>query len=158
MLRAGRVRIRSASPADEPLAERWWRDPEIYAHWGGVPLPLEEIRAHCAVRIEPGENGWPFIILADDVPVGYLQAWRKFGGDAGFDLFLELGSRGRGIGSTALRMLAEYVTITLRWPNVTVDPDRANTRAIRAFTKAGFVALGSPRDDETHLVMTFVMP
>jgi hypothetical protein len=55
-------------------------------------------------------------------------------------------------------LLAEYVTITLRWPNVTVDPARGNDRAIRAFTKAGFVALGSPRDDETHLIISFVMP
>jgi aminoglycoside 6'-N-acetyltransferase len=80
----------------------------------------------------------------------------KFAGDAGFDLFLEPAARGRGIGSAALRLLAEHVTITLRWPNVTLDPERGNARAIRAFTKAGFVALGSPRDDETHLVMTFV--
>ena len=98
---------------------------------------------------------WPFIILEDDAPAGYLQAWRKFGGEAGFDLFLVPAARGRGIGPAALRLLAEHVTVTLRWPAVTVDPERSNARAVRAFGKVGFVAAGSARDDETHIVMTF---
>ena len=156
VLHAGRVGIRAAAASDEALVGGWLSDPEIYAYWGGAPVPPDEIRAHCAVRIEPGETVWPYIILEGDAPAGYLQAWRKFGGDAGFDLFLVPEARGRGIGSTALRLMAEYVTDVLRWPTVTIDPDRANARAIRAFTKAGFVALGSPRDDETHIVLTFV--
>ena len=157
-LHAGRVGVRAAAASDEALVGGWLGDAEIYAYWGGTAVSPQEVRAHCAVRIEPGETVWPYIILEDDVPVGYLQAWRKFGGDAGFDLFLQPAARGRGIGPTAPRLLAEHVTITLRWPSVTVDPERGNARAIRAFTKAGFVALGSPRDDETHIVLTFASP
>ena len=154
-LSAGRVGVRAASAADEPLVHAWFHDPQVYAHWGGAPPPADEIRAHCTVRNEPGETVWPFIILEDDVPAGYLQAWRKFGGEAGFDLVLVPPARGRGIGPAALRLMAEHVTGTLRWPAVTVDPDPTNAHAIHAFGKAGFVAAGSPRDDETHLIMTF---
>jgi aminoglycoside 6'-N-acetyltransferase len=154
-LHAGRVGVRAAAASDEALVGGWLSDPENYAYWGGSAVSPQEIRAHCAIRTEPGETVWAYIILEGDAPVGYLQAWRKFGGDAGFDVFLVQEARGRGIGSVALRLMAEHVTVTLRWPTVTVDPERSNSRAIRAFTKAGFVALGSPRDDETHIVLTF---
>ena len=52
---------------------------------------------------------------------------------------------GLGIGSTALRLLAAYLTTTLRWPAVTIDPERTNAQAIRAFAKAGFVEVDYQR-------------
>ncbi len=155
-LEAGRVRVRAAGAADEALVGGWLGEPEVFAYWGGAAPSPEEVRAHCSTRFERGENVWAFIILEDDDPVGYLQAWRRFGGEAGFNLFLQPDARGRGIGSTALRLMAEHVTAILRWPAVTVDPERTNARALRAFAKAGFVALGSPRDDAAHVVLTFV--
>jgi aminoglycoside 6'-N-acetyltransferase len=154
-LHAGRVGVRAAAASDEALVGGWLSDPENYAYWGGSAVSPQDIRAHCAIRIEPGETVWAYIILEDDAPVGYLQAWRKFGGDAGFDVFLVQEARGRGVGSAALRLMAEHVTAVLRWPAVTVDPERTNTCAIRAFAKAGFVARGSPHDTDTHVVMTF---
>ena len=154
-LEAGSVSLRPAVPADEPLLLAWLRDPEIYAYWEGVPASPEYVRAHCTVRHEPGEAVWPFIVLEHGQPVGYLQAWRYFRGEAGLDIVLEPAARGRGIGSAVLRLLAAYLTETLRWPAVTIDPERTNARALAAVAKAGFVALGSVRDTPTHVVMTF---
>jgi len=154
-LGAGSVSLRPAVPADEPLLLAWLGDPHVYAYWGGAPATAEYAREHCVVRHEPGETVWPFIVLEHGRATGYMQAWRRFDGDGGLDIFLEPAARGRGIGSTVLRLLAAYLTATLRWPAITIDPERTNPRAIRAFAKAGFVATGSVRDTPTHVVMTF---
>jgi len=154
-LGAGSVSLRPAVPADEPQLLAWLQDPEVYAYWEGVPASAEYAHAHCTARHEPGEAVWPFIIVENDRSVGYLQAWRYFRGEGGLDLFLAPAARGRGIGSMIVRLLAAYLTETLRWPTVTIDPERNDARAIAAFAKAGFVALGSIRDTPTHVVMTF---
>jgi aminoglycoside 6'-N-acetyltransferase len=154
-LAAGAVSLRPAVPADEPQFLAWLQDPEIYAYWEGVPASAEYARAHCALRQDADEAVWPFIILENGRAVGYLQAWWCVPGEGGVDIFLEPAARGRGIGSTILRLVAAYLTETLRWPAVTIDPERSNARAIGSFAKVGFVALGSVRDTPTHVVMTF---
>ncbi|MEY9135690.1 aminoglycoside 6'-N-acetyltransferase [Bradyrhizobium diazoefficiens] len=90
-----------------------------------------------------------FIVLAGDKPFGYLQCYRLtawntgFGpqpeGTRGIDQFIgESDMIARGHGSAFIR---QFVDEQLRQglPRVVTDPDPLNSRAVRAYEKAGFV-------------------
>ena len=89
-----------------------------------------------------------FIVAADARPFAYLQcydlsAWNiGFGpqpdGTRGIDQFIgEPDMLGRGHGSAFIRAFAERL-LANGTPRIVTDPDPANTRAIRAYEKAGF--------------------
>ena len=58
------------------------------------------------------------------------------------------------VGVAAVRILAKQI-LSEGWSKIRVDPRVANTRAIRAFEKAGFRGLSEQSDADT-LVMEFV--
>jgi RimJ/RimL family protein N-acetyltransferase len=101
----------------------------------------------------------PFIIEAEERPVGYLQAWfdRESEG-AGLDMFLIPSIRGRGLGPDAARTLARSL-FAAGQRRLTVDPYLWNEAVIRAWKKAGFRPVEEREPDEEHtgrwLLMTF---
>ena len=66
-------------------------------------------------------------------------------------MFIAADAQGRGVGSSAARMLAADLT-GAGWVPVTVDPALGNARAIRAWRAAGFVEPGEPVDEDGALV------
>jgi len=112
---------------------QWWGDPvEQYALVSG---DLDE----------PAMD--QFIVSAADGEFGYLQcydltAWNSgFGnhpqGTRGIDQFIgEPGMIGCGHGSGFIRQFTDALLPGI--PRIVTDPDPANTRAVRAYEKAGF--------------------
>ena len=122
---------RPATEADAELLAAWHADPEVARYWDGKTYTLEEMRARLArAHVDA------YIVEADGVPIGYLQAWRDDGG-CGLDMFLIPSARGRGYGPDAARALAESLR-EQGWEGLTVDPYRWNERAVAAWRKAGF--------------------
>ena len=89
-----------------------------------------------------------FIVAADQREFAYLQcynlsAWHTgFGaqpeGARGLDQFIgEVDMLDRGHGSAFIRVFTDRL-LTCGTPRVVIDPEPANTRAIRAYEKAGF--------------------
>ncbi len=116
------------SAADLPLAEQFKLDSEDLEH--------------------PAMD--QFIVVKDKRPFGYLQcygpaAWdQPFGpqpsGTRGIDQFIgEPDMVARGHGSAFIRTFIDE-RMAAGMPRVLTDPDPANTRAIRAYGKAGFHA------------------
>jgi aminoglycoside 6'-N-acetyltransferase len=61
---------------------------------------------------------------------------------ASIDLFVDAARHGRGLGSDAVRALADYLVAERGHHRVTIDPAADNLAAIRAYEKAGFTPVG----------------
>ena len=134
------------------MLERWLQAPHLREWWGD---PVEEL-GFIRDMVEGRDTTRPFLIVLGQEPVGYIQYWfighhqneqwvrdnpwlMDFPSDAiGVDLSIGAADKlSQGIGSRALaafvRMLREQGHST-----IIIDPDPVNTRAVRAYTKAGF--------------------
>jgi len=140
---------------DLPLMQRWLEMPHVKEWWGD---PDEELR-YIRDMIDGRDTTRPFIFSVDDEPVGYIQYWfvghhqnatwiaehpwlADLPSDAvGVDLSIgDSDKLGRGLGSAALRAFAQRL-IQQGHQTIIIDPDSANTRAVRAYEKAGFTAI-----------------
>jgi aminoglycoside 6'-N-acetyltransferase len=64
---------------------------------------------------------------------------------AAIDMFLDPALHGRGLGTEAIRQLSAILFDERGHHRITIDPAATNTRAIRAYEKAGFRVVGVMR-------------
>jgi len=134
--------FRPMTTADLPLVQRWLLEPHV-AEWWHDPETFEFVS---------GDLDHPdmaqFIVTLDGRPFAYLQCYRMSDWDSGFgpqpagtrgiDQFIgEADMMGRGHGSA---FVSAFIEELLRngTPRVVLDPKPTNSRAIRAYEKAGF--------------------
>ena len=128
---------------DLPLVRHWLAAPHVREWWGD---PDEQFGLVSGDLSEPAMD--QFIVSADERPFGYLQCYRLtdwnicFGPQPdetrGIDQMIgEPDMIERGHGSAFIRQFIEAL-LERGTPRVVTDPDPANTRAIRAYEKAGF--------------------
>lgn len=119
ILSDGNLVVRPTSGADADLLLQWFMDPEIYHWWGGEP------KAHVAdligVQIDDDGTMWPFIVMREKLPIGFLQVWRDSDGSNGLDMFLVPEFRGLGLGARAARMIAAHLR-DAGWTQIAADP------------------------------------
>ncbi|MBH5385333.1 GNAT family N-acetyltransferase [Bradyrhizobium diversitatis] len=135
--------FRPMTTADMPLIRRWLDAPHV-AEWWHDPETLEFVG---------GDLDHPdlaqFIVSKDGRPLAYLQCYQLgewhlgFGpqpmGTRGLDQFIgEADMLGCGHGSAFIRAFTDEL-FARGVPRIVIDPSPANTRAIRAYEKAGFV-------------------
>jgi RimJ/RimL family protein N-acetyltransferase len=130
---------------------------------------LQDLRQEYGPLLEGREPTYAFIILLAGRPIGYIQTyrWRDYpeyfkhlGVDedaAGVDLFIgEADCIHRGLGPSILRrFLREVVFGSMDVVSCIIDPEEANSSAIRAYEKAGFLYLKSveiPGEGLNHLM------
>ena len=136
--------FRPISAADLPMVRRWLETPHVAQWWHDPDTQfalVSEDLDHPAMD--------QFVVMADDRPFAYLQcydptAWSDNGlgthpqGTRGIDQFIgEPDMIDRGHGSALIRSFVDDLLKT-GTPRVVTDPDPANTRAVRAYEKAGF--------------------
>jgi aminoglycoside 6'-N-acetyltransferase len=139
--------FRPMTAADLPLVRRWLALPHVREWWGD---PAEQYALVSGDLEEPAMD--QFIVSEADTDFGYLQcydltAWNSGfrtqpEGTRGIDLFIgEPDMIERGHGSALIRC---FVDIRLKdgAPRIVTDPDPLNTRAVRAYEKAGFEKAG----------------
>jgi aminoglycoside 6'-N-acetyltransferase len=139
--------FRPMTSADLPLVRRWLAQPHVVQWWGD---PSEQYDLVSGDLDEPAMD--QFIVSAASGDFAYLQCydltvWNSgFGehprGTSGIDQFIgEPDMIERGHGSAFIRT---FVDERLRngAPRIVTDPDPANTRAVRAYQKAGFERAG----------------
>jgi aminoglycoside 6'-N-acetyltransferase len=135
--------FRPMTEADLPLLHRWLNEPHVSRWWGEPAAQFDLVSGDLD---EPAME--QFIILAGDQPFAYLQCYRLtdwnigFGeqpdGTRGIDLLIgETEMLGRGHGSAFIRTFVDR-TLAAGTPRVVTDPDPQNSRAVRAYEKAGF--------------------
>lgn len=135
--------FRPMSTDDLPTIRRWLETPHVSEWWHD---PAEQF------EIVSGDLDHPdmaqFIVAADGQEFAYLQCYNLSAWDSGFgpqpdgtrglDQFIgEASMLGCGHGSAFVRAFADGLLVS-GTPRVVTDPDPANTRAIKAYERAGF--------------------
>lgn len=127
-----KIAFRRVTPADHPLLRRWLSAPHVRRWWGP---PDEEIALLCDGEATGETKG--YVILLSQCPIGNIQSWSPTKSyDEAWAGTLEPKARGMDL-AFAARLLAQGAS------RVIIDPDTANTQAIRAYEKAGFTRIGT---------------
>jgi len=163
------IAFAAMTPADYPMLQHWLENPPMNEWWGDPDKEMAGIRD----KVEGRDKTRPFIFFHEGEPAGYIQYWSVgnevdsgHGAEApwllelprtavGVDLSLgrpEL--LGRGIGTAVLRAFLARL-FAEGHETVVIDPDEANSRAIRAYEKVGFREYGRyPHGSGVTVLMT----
>jgi aminoglycoside 6'-N-acetyltransferase len=119
----------------QPDVARWWPD-----------QTLERVRE----TIESGDEH-SFVVELDGRAVGVIQYWEETDPEyrhAGIDVALHPDVQERGLGTDAVRTMAQHLARDRGHHRLTIDPAATNARAIRCYEKVGFRPVGVMRDYE----------
>lgn len=137
--------------ADRDLAvvHSWMNDPEVARFWR-MAWPLEQIADYLHGQ-DRNAHSTAYLGELDGVPMSYWELYRADldplarhysarDHDAGLHLLLgPADCRGRGLAVDLLRAVSSWqLDADLHAARVVAEPDVQNTRAIRAFERAGF--------------------
>ncbi len=145
-------------PCHLPLMRKWLAAPHLQEWWGDPAAAAAEIEATLA---DPSTD--PYLVTVDGRPLAYIQLYRPHDEAShpyadqpprtgGIDQSIGNASDlGQGHGPAFIRRFVE-ARFDEGYTRIVTDPDPANARAIRAYEKAGFTALGE-RDTEFGRVL-----
>jgi RimJ/RimL family protein N-acetyltransferase len=135
---------------DLALISRWMNDPAVAAFWG-LSGSEETTAAHLRPQLKGDGRSVPCLGVLDGTPMSYWEIYRADldpiarhyparPHDTGIHLLIGgVANRGRGIGTTLLRAVAELVLDQRpHCARVVAEPDLRNTPSIAAFRNAGF--------------------
>ena len=134
-LSSGGLCLRPADEADVPALVEVLADPEVRRWWG----------AHDADAVRADMAALPcWTIVVGGRVAGWLQVneerTEQFPSVA-FDIALDAGARGRGLGQAALRLAIGHFAARGHH-RFTIDPAADNERAIRCYRAVGFTPVG----------------
>ncbi len=155
-----------------PLYYKWAEEEHVKSIWF---LDGYQPKEYILKKIEGNGMEYPFLILADDKPIGFIQYWDihardliekdkqdYFTGSApgtyGIDLFIgEKSYLGKGYGTEILRHFTELLFEKYGAKRLVVDPSLENKQAIHCYEKAGFKFAGSGNDQVSGSVAIMEM-
>jgi RimJ/RimL family protein N-acetyltransferase len=143
----GTVSLRPIGQDDLVLLDTWRNDPDHQSEYGDF-MSMHRRRNTFRERWELdgllGEEAGNLLICLDSEPVGALQ-WHsvQYGPNAGsqalsLGISVEPGVRGRGVGSLAQRLLADYLFAHTPVHRVEASTDVTNIAEQTALERAGF--------------------
>lgn len=149
--------FRPMTEEDLPLLFRWANEPHV-RRWWDTEENFEDFRARYIENIKSSDS-FPFIVIFDQRPIGYINYWHVEGdqnfwhlfpaGSVGTDQFLgESEMIGKGHGSKFVRQFTDWLLENPAIPLVMTDPDILNAAAIRCYEKAGFAKLSTVETSE----------
>jgi aminoglycoside 6'-N-acetyltransferase len=147
-LRTERLLLRPQRKGDLEELERIVSSPGAAEWWGDLRDP-DKLRRD--LRCDDEDDSAAFTIEIEGDVVGWLGVWEENEPGyryAGLDVMLAPEVRGRGIGPEALRAAIRWLIDERGHHRVTIDPARANERAIRAYESVGFRPVGVMRQYE----------
>ena len=111
------------------------RDPEVAKWWGAQDddFPFDEPESTRFAIVADGRVAGLIQYGTEDEP-DYRHAW--------IDVFVDPELHGRGVGTDAVRTLAERLHRDLGYHRITIDPAVDNVAAVRSYEKAGFRRVG----------------
>lgn len=138
----------------------WFHEPEL-CEWvwcdekGEPPVTLERVMEKYRPRVVAPVDVFPYFILLDGKPIGFIQYYLHGEEAAGIDMWI--GSpvnRGKGSGTEALQQMVRLIHERHpRLGEVFIDPDPENVRAVRCYEKAGFRTVGTVMDDGAECLL-----
>jgi len=144
----------------------WFHEPEL-CQWvwcdekDEPPVTLDRVMEKYRPRVITPEDVFPYFILLDGNPIGFIQYYLHDECSIGIDMWIgSHDNRGKGWGTSALRQMVEL--IRKQHPDIRevfITPDPRNVRAVRCYEKAGFRTVGTMKDDEEEcLLMKILLP
>ncbi|MFJ8539249.1 GNAT family N-acetyltransferase [Streptomyces sp. NPDC093591] len=135
---------------DLPIISRWMNDPAVAAFWG-LAGPQNAIEEHLWSQLSGDGRSVPCLGMLDGTPMSYWEIYRADldplaryyaarPHDTGVHLLMgAVGDRGRGLGGTLLRAVAD-LALDKRptCARIVAEPDIRNTPSVAAFLSAGF--------------------
>jgi RimJ/RimL family protein N-acetyltransferase len=153
--KAGRtIRLRDVTPADADLLDAMARREQSDGGFNDFGLGSEPVDRERLARgpLRNDQNGAMLIERIDDATVVGTISWRRvrYGPNPESDAWmigieLEPGARGRGYGSEAQRLAADYLFETTSLHRVEASTDIDNLAEQRSLEKAGFTREGVNR-------------
>lgn len=147
----GTIRFERLRPSDLPLMHRWLNEPHVKRWWYDEGSSYEEIEKNFMPRISGEDPTFPYLILHDDTPIGYIQSYRisdhpdyqaqvQVERAAGLDLFIgEERLLYKNLGCRIIRQFLEEISFADESvESCVIGPEPDNAAAIRAYEKAGF--------------------
>ncbi|MFF4757560.1 GNAT family N-acetyltransferase [Streptomyces sp. NPDC001292] len=135
---------------DLPLISRWMNDPAVAEFWQ-LAGPQEVTETHLIAQLDGDGRSVPCLGLLEGTPMSYWEIYRADldplaryyparPHDTGIHLLIGgVADRGRGLGSTLLRAVADLVLDRRRTcARVLAEPDLRNAPSLAAFLSAGF--------------------
>ncbi len=131
-----------------PLLASWLQKPHIIPVWQ-EPEDLETLTEKYLIKL-PQQSVYAYIIEHESKPIGYIQYYSatKVGngwwpnepeGTYGIDLMIgEEDYINKGLGPKIITEFINEIRLKENIKSIIIDPEPTNTRAIRAFEKAGF--------------------
>ncbi|MEW2416647.1 GNAT family N-acetyltransferase [Streptomyces sp. NPDC046866] len=139
---------------DLELLTGWMNDPAVDAYWE-LAGPASTTAAHLRAQLDGDGSSIPCLGLLDGIPMSYWEIYRADldpiarhyparPHDTGIHLLIGDGTnRGRGLGTTLLRAVADLVLDNRpRCTRVIAEPDIRNTPCLSAFLNSGFRCAG----------------
>lgn len=151
-LEGDRVRLRTATIADQAAHVAIRSTPEVRARWRGDDLDAEFI-----ADLDDEETTQLTIIdqAHNDLPnygiVGLIQFFEETDPEyrhASIDIYIDPGRHRQGIATDAISTLVAHLFGTADHHRVTIDPTADNTAAINCYAKVGFTPVGIMREYE----------
>jgi RimJ/RimL family protein N-acetyltransferase len=146
------VMLRRPLPNDLPSVVRWYRDPEVarLTRYQTRQMTQAEVERFFDVRmLAPDALAYSIVELGSGRLIGFTT-FSALDGDNGSVMFhITIGERdawGRGLGTEATQLMLQLAFERLGLHRVGLAVFSYNTRAIRAYEKAGFRIEGRLRE------------
>ncbi len=159
-----KVVLRPMTVEEKPLFYEWATRSDATPYWygeiyGDRPPTREQFfhdwKPYYFDDAEP-EKGRCFVILVDDRPIGQVN-YNEIGvhsRSAEMDIIIAAAAdKCKGYGSDAMRTLAEYLFENMDVFRCWVEAIEQNSRAIRAYERAGFRQAGSRVVDDRRFII-----
>jgi len=156
----GTVTLRPIGQDDLVLLETWRNDPDHASVYGDF-LVMHRRQPHSQERWDVdgmlGEDEGALLVCLDSQPVGVMD-WHsvRYGPNRGsqainFGISISPSARGRGVGTRAQRMLADYLFAHTTVYRVEASTDVSNLAEQTALERAGFTREGVLRGAQFRL-------
>ena len=148
LITGSRVRLRPAAAPDAARFEEILSHPEVARWWADAEEP---VAAQVSYLLDPDEGTTTYAIEYDDTVIGIELAFEEADPQyrhAGIDIAVHPDYQGLGLGSDAIRTLAEHLFTARGHHRLVIDPAAGNAAAIRLYRSLGFRPVGTMRSYE----------
>ena len=146
------ITFRPVSEQDVELVYNWLQEPHVSKWW---PTPAKDVFLKDWFKSLRPKGAFPYIVFVNQKPIGLIQYYTVGVEDSswlpklpehtlGIDQFIgDKEYLGKGYGCRMILAFISYLkAIEANAGTIIVDPDPANTVAIKCYEKAGFERVG----------------